>query len=333
MILFQTFVTMFDNKKILITGGTGMIGYQLCKLLKKKGADVTAVSLDKEPDLPSEVHFINADLRNISSCEAICKDMDMVFHLAGVTGSPKMTFESPSTFMVANLLINTNMLEAATRCDVKKYLFTSTYGVYGPDELMKEDDMWMNPPSDADKYAGWAKRMGELQVEANQKQFPWQSSFIVRPANVYGPRGNFDPKNSMVVASLIRRLVNKENPFIVWGDGSAIRDFIYAEDVARGMILVVENNITDPLNLGSGSGTSIKNLVLKLIDIFDLDIDVQWDTSKPSGDKKRILDTTKAQALGFVPEISLSEGLLKTINWYVENKGKLEGRFNAFKEK
>jgi len=324
---------MFNKKKILVTGGTGMIGFQLCKLLIEKGAYVFAASLDKKPELPDGVEFLYADLRSIDSCKKLCNDKDIIFHLAGVTGSPKMTFEAPSTFMVANLLINTNMLEAATICKVKKYLFTSTYGVYSQGEIMKEEEMWNQPPSDADKYAGWAKRMGELQVEANQKQYKWQDLYIVRPANVYGPKANFDPKNSMVVASIIKRVIEEENPLMVWGDGTATRDFIYSEDVARGMIFVMENNINEPINLGSGDGVTIKQLVQTITDNSDYSPTIKWDKSKPAGDKKRILDTTKAKKYGFFPKTSLKEGISNTINWYKDNQKLLNGRFNAFKEK
>ena len=131
------------------------------------------------------------------------------------------------------------MMEASYHSNVSWYLYTSSYGVYAPSEISHEDDVWKTFPSEHDKYAGWAKRMGELQVEAYQKEFKFDGLYIVRPANIYGPNLNFNPKNSMVVASLIKRVFDKENPLKVWGDGSNVRDFIYCDDVASAMIKVV----------------------------------------------------------------------------------------------
>ena len=310
-----------------------MIGRSLCQLLIERGAIVVATSLDRlEDTLPSECQFVSADLRNLEECKRLAKGADIVFHLAGVTGSPRMTLAAPSTFFVSNLLVNTNMLEAATFCGVKKYLYTSTYGVYGPVGDMTEEGMWDQSPSEADKYAGWAKRMGELQVEANREQYDWQDLYIVRPANVYGPGANFDPENSMVVASLIRRVLSGGNPLTVWGDGSAVRDFIFSEDVARGMIFVVENDIQEPLNLGSGIGTSIAELVKVIVRHYEGEVGVVWDESKPTGDKKRILDMTKCHEYGFTARTSLESGIKTTMTWYDQDQEQIRGRFNAFRE-
>jgi GDP-L-fucose synthase len=323
---------MFESKNILVTGGTGMIGTELCQILLELGGKVTAASLDRPPEVSTGVTFKSVDLKNIKGCVEICKGMDIVFHLAGVTGSPKMTQECPATFMVANLLINTNMLEAARICGVKKYLYTSTYGVYGPSEIMVEEELWNAPPSDADKFAGWAKRMGELQVEAYKSQYDWQDIYVVRPANVYGPGANFEPKNSMVVASIIKRVIDGENPLVVWGDGTAIRDFIYSKDVARGMIFTMENEIREPLNIGSGAGISIKDLVSIIIENSPTTPEISWDKTQPSGDKKRILDTSKAISYGFKPNTDLKTGIKATISWYKKNSDVLGNKYNAFEE-
>ena len=160
--------------------------------------------------------------------------------------------------------------------------------------------------------------MGELQVEAYIKEYNWKEISIVRPANVYGPRANFDPKNSMVVASLIKRAVDGQNPLVVWGDGSAIRDFIHCRDVAQGMMDAIENEVYTPINLGSGTGTSIKQLVEIIVNNLDTKPEVIFDTTKPSGDKLRILDTTKAKSNNIMPKITLENGIIETIQWYKE---------------
>jgi GDP-L-fucose synthase len=136
----------------------------------------------------------------------------------------------------------------------------------------------------------------------------------------------------MVIPSLIKRVYNKENPFVVWGDGTTIRDFIYSEDVARAMIFAVTNEINEPLNVGSGKGISIKDVVNTVIEISDYNPEIIWDTSKPSGDKQRILDTNKLNSYGFTPKINLKNGLTKTLEWYKLNSSTIDGkRYNVFK--
>ena len=323
---------MFLNKKVLITGGTGMIGRALTKQLLQKGASLRIATLDKlSPNQKdNRVEYSITDLKYLSNCEAVCNGIDMVFQLVGTTGSPATAKERPGTFFLQNLLPNINMLEAAWHSGVSHYLYTSTYGVYGTSPVMREDKMWNTYPSDADKYAGWAKRMGELQIEAYSKEHNWDSLYIVRPANVYGPYANFNPLNSMVVASLIRRVVNGEDPLVVWGDGSAIRDFIHCDDVALGMIKTVEEDIKGPINLGSGKGTSIKELIGVILDNVPNKPAIEWDQSKPQGDDIRILDTSKAHSYGIRPRKSLSDGIKETINWYKENHLQLNSKYNAF---
>jgi GDP-L-fucose synthase len=223
------------------------------------------------------------------------------------------------------LQFNTNMLEAAMQANVKWYLYTSTVGVYTPAEIFYEDDVWKGYPSPNDWYGGWAKRMGELQCEAYEKQYGEGKCSIVRPANVYGPYDNFDTKNAMVVPSLIRKAY--ENDIIeVWGDGSSIRDFIHAKDVAQGMIFAVENKITKPINLGSGTGVTIKELSEIVANYFNKPI--KWLTDKPSGDAKRIFSMERANSYGFYPEISIKEGVEGTIEWFILNKNIVDKRFN-----
>ena len=232
-----------------------------------------------------------------------CEDQDYVFNLIGIKGSPKMSREKPASFMVPMLMFNTAMMEAAMRSNVKWYLYTSSVGVYHPAEVFKEDDVWKTFPSENDKHPGWAKRIGELQAEAYKIQLGKDNISIVRPANVYGKWDNFDPENAMVIPSLINRIMSGESPLTVWGDGSPIRDFIYAGDCAEGMIHMVENGVTDPVNLGSGTGVSIKQIAETIRDIHNPSVKIDWDTSKPKGDARRLMDTTRAESFGFSCEI------------------------------
>jgi len=309
-----------------------MIGRQLVDLLIKKGANVKIASLDDPSRAHIEAEYHRVDLMDFSNCMKVCKDIDYVFHLAGIKGGPGLVTKRAATIFVSFLRFNTNMMEAAFQNNVNRYLFTSTIGVYAPAEVFYEDSVWETFPSKNDWYGGWAKRMGELQAEAYQVEHGWDRVAIVRPSNVYGPYDNFDPDNAMVIPSLIRRAVNGEDPFVVWGDGTPIRDFIHAKDVACGMLVAMEKGLGQAINLGSGKGVSIKEIVDIIINNLDKKPKVIWDTSKPSGDKKRVMDITKAKKLGFEPNISIEDGAKETMEWYKKNKNIADKRYNVFKQ-
>jgi len=321
---------MFENKKVLVTGGTGLIGIPLVQMLIEQGARVRIASLDDPSRANPKAEFMRADLTRMENCLKVCADMDFVFNLVGIKGSPAMTAQKPASFFVPTIMFNTNMMEASRVSSVKRYLYTSTIGVYSPAEVFYEDDVWKTFPSSNDRFAGWAKRMGELQAEAYKIEYGWQDIAIVRPANVYGPYDNFSPANAMVIPSLIKRALDGENPLTVWGDGSQIRDFIHARDVARGMLIAMEKMPGSPINLGSGVGVSIKQIVDIILANMKAKPRVAWDTSKPSGDKKRLMDTSRARAIGFAPEVSIEEGIKDTMLWYQKNKDIVNKRYNVF---
>jgi GDP-L-fucose synthase len=255
--------------------------------------------------------------------------MNYVFHLAGVKGSPQMAKEQPVDFMVPMLQFNTNMIQASYEAKVDWFLYTSSVGVYSPADVFFEDSVWSTFPSPNDKYAGWAKRMGELQTETYKIQYGFDRFSIVRPANVFGSYDNFNPANAMVIPSLIRKA--QENDILeVWGDGTPIRDFIYADDVAKGMIFAVENKITKPLNLGSGIGYTIKEVVDLVVKHSGKDLEVKWLSDKPNGDQKRLFDMSTAKSYGWEIEIGLEDGIKKTTEWFLNNKEILDKRYNPF---
>jgi len=326
--------SFYQGKKILVTGGTGLIGRPLVEMLLKQHAKVTVVSLDNPSRCPKGAKFIQTDLREFNNCLKACEDMEIVFHVAGVKGSPLTAKTQPASYFVPTISFNTNMMEAARRHKVKRFLYTSSIGVYAPAEVFHEDDVWKTFPSENDRFAGWAKRMGELQAESYKIEYGWANISIVRPANVYGPFDNFDPKTGMVIPSLIYRAISGENPLKVWGDGSPIRDFIYSKDVAIGMILSVEKGINIPINLGSGTGITIKELAETIAEsIPGGPIKIVWDKTKPQGDKSRLMDMKRAKKLlGFECQHSLQQGIQETIEWYSKNKNKASKRYNSFYE-
>lgn len=319
----------FVGRNVLVTGGTGMIGRQAVNILCNAGANIKVVSLDKI-NVDDRAEHIFGDLTSFEFCKEIAKDVDFVFHLAGIKGSIEVTKKKPASFFVPLLMMNTNVLEACRFNKVNKVVYTSSIGAYSSAEVFKETENLEGPPMDM--FPGWAKRMAELQIQAYKIQYGLDNFSIVRPCNVYGPGDNFDPKNAMVIPSLIYRIYHKEDPIMVWGNGKAIRDFAYSRDVAEGIILALYYGTKSKfVNLGSGRGYSIKELVETLHSF--LDFNYKFDTTKPSGFPKRVMDISLAKKLiHYNPTTSLLEGLKETWDWFVKNQDEYLKRKNYFKE-
>ena len=321
----------YKNKNVLVTGGTGLIGTQLVNKLVKLKSRVIVASLDKNIELPKGVKFIRSDLRFFENCLKLTKKIDYVFHLAGIKGSPEMAKKKPYQFMTPMLMFNANMLEASRINKVKRFLYTSSIGVYNPKKIMKEDDVWKTFPSRNDWYAGWTKRIGELNVQACQLFTKKMITIIVRPANVFGPYDNFDTKSAMVIPSLINKFINSKTGAVeVWGDGSNIRDFIFSSEVARAMLLIMFKKPKLPINIGSGKGVSIKKIVEIINEYFGNNHKLSWNKKYSGGDKKRVLDITRLKKLGFKHEINLEKAIYQTINWFKNNRHKKIEKYVAF---
>jgi GDP-L-fucose synthase len=301
--------------KILITGASGMVGKHLVDMCLDKGYYVrgTDIRYDDRYDTYSEnFEFYQADLRDFDDCKNVVVDMDVVFQVAGVKGSPKRAAEQPNDYFTPMLQMNTNMAEATRLQGVDWYVYTSTVGVYQPAKVFKEDDVWKTYPSENDKYAGWVKRLGELQLDCFETHYGLKNYSIVRPANIYGEYDEFG-KESTVIASLVKKGYH-DDLLSVWGDGTPIRDFIHAEDVARGILMSYENKITEPINLGSGDGVRIKDIASIVATHYGKEI--EYDTTKPNGDNKRLMDMTRANSYGFYPEVDLETGIKRVIKYY-----------------
>lgn len=319
----------FKNKNILITGGTGLIGRQVVGILCDSQANVKVVSLDKLK-VDNRAEHVLGDLTDFSLCKELTKGMDFIFHLAGIKGSIEVTKQKPASFFVPLLMFNTNMLEASRINKVEKLVYTSSIGAYSSAEVFHESDDQSGAPMDM--FPGWAKRMAELQIQAYKIQYGLNNFSVVRPCNVYGPGDNFDPDNAMVIPSLMYRIAKKENPVVVWGDGSAIRDFAYSRDAAEGVILALYYGTGSGfVNLGSGKGVSIKELV-ETLHTF-LDFNYRFDTTKSSGFPRRVMDISLAKKIiDYNPDTSLAEGLKQTWDWFLKNQGEYLKKKNYFKE-
>jgi GDP-L-fucose synthase len=326
----QSISSEFTGKKVVVTGGTGLIGRQVVEKLCHAGARVVCVSLD-EVDTDPRAEKIFADLTDFAVCREITENADFACHIAGIKGSVDVTRSKPASFFVPLLMMNTNFLEACRLNSVGKVVFTSSIGAYGAAEYFDEENDSMDQPP-MDKFPGWAKRIAELQVAAYFQQYGTENIAVVRPCNVYGPGDNFDPNNAMVIPTLIHRIASGESPVTIWGDGSAIRDFAYSADVAEGILLALHYGTKESfVNLGSGKECSIAELV-ETLHTF-LDFNHSFDTSKPSGFPRRVMDMSRARDwINYQPATSLRDGLEATYNWYLEHREEGEGRKNYFRE-
>ena len=278
------------NKSALVIGASGMVGTALMKVLGRSKTYFAIKGVDIETDM------------TIKSNTEIIKDYDHIYHLAGKKGSPQTAKERPADYLPM-LQFDANIIEAIGKYKPEWFLYTSSIGVYPPMEVYEEDKVWHQVPSENDKIPGYIKRMGELSCYAIRATYGYENISIVRPANIYGPNDNFG-KNSMVIPALIKK--GYHNDIInVWGDGSPIRDFIYAEDVARGMLHMVENRHNDTVNLGSGQGVKISDIANTIGKHFDKE--VKYDKSKPNGDMKRLMSMRRAQELGIFTRTSLEQ--------------------------
>ena len=306
-----------------------MIGRHVVKLLADAQAEVAVVSLDKiHPDPRAE--YLYADLTNYEACKSICSQKNFVFHLAGVKASMQISTTMVASHFVPTMMMNTNVLEACRIHNVERVLYTSSIGAYEADSnyCEKELGVFDGPPLD---FAGWAKRMGELQIAAYQKQFGMRNFCVVRPSAVYGPGDNFDPATAMVVPSLLAKIKTGE-VVEVWGDGKAVRDIAFSEDIAEGIIMALIKGTDGYVNLGSGLGITIRKLVETMQKIVPFKF--TFDPTKPSGKKEKLLDLEKARKiLSYHPRTSLEEGLAKTWEWFLQHGEEHTQKMNYFKER
>ncbi len=316
-------VSLYAGKKVLVTGGAGMIGSHLVEELLRCGANVRVTRHIRTHPFGEKVDVVQGDLRSMPVCRKAVQEIEFVFHAAGVTGGVQnVTLEPISTF-TDNLLLNTHVLEASRLAGVKRYALLSNSSVYAASmDALKEDDAWGETMrGTAENPTGMVKRMAELQCKIYAENTKMKIG-IVRGGNAYGPRDYFDLERSHVLPALIRRAVSRENPFVLWGSGETVRDFTHARDIARGALFVLENYaVGDPVNIATGRTTSIM-AVLSIIlrEAGHPGAKVVLDRSRPAGPQAKRLDIAKMKKLGFTPLISLEDGLRETIRWYELHK-------------
>ncbi len=327
MIMDDFLGASFAGKKILVAGGTGTIGIQVVRLLVDLEAKVEVVSVDP-PEyakrlFDERVSFTRSDLTILENCIEATRGKDYVFNLVGIKGSTGIGEAKVASYLVPMLWFQTNLMEAAFRNKVERYLFVSSICAYPQSAIAKsEETVWDGMPKQNDRIPGLAKRMGEIQAEAYLLEHGWDAVRLVRPSNVYGPYDDFNPATAQVIPALIARMCGGENPLKVWGDGSAIRDFIYSEDVAHWMLVaLLTAPACFPINIGGGQGVTIRRLAEMIAQYIPDPPVIEWDATKPAGDPKRLLSTKRAEEyLGYHVITDLAEGIRKTIEWHLENR-------------
>ena len=313
----------FKSINVLVAGGSGFVGTNLVERLYSLDANITATLHEKKSVVKhDDVKYIHCDLRDAEDCKKVCKDIDYVFMCAANTSGAKVMASTPLVHLTPNILMNMNMLEAAYESGVEKFLFMSSNTVYPlTDYPVKEDDV-TNDFYESYHIVAWMKLFTEIVCEmyANRIKKPMKT-IIVRPGNLYGPYDKFDLEKSKVIPALIRRAVEKHDPFVVWGDGLDLKDFLYIDDYIDGMLLAMEKlNEFQPINIACGNAVTIRDVLKEILIASDYqDAPVEYDVLKPTMIPKRMIDISLANdLLGWAPKVSIKEGIQRTVGWYRE---------------
>ncbi len=312
--------SFYRGKKVLVTGGTGFVGLHFAQELLRLGAQVRVPLHERELILKdNRIETIPADLTRLEDCRRVAKGVQYVFHAAGAVSAAGVTASNPMAAITSNLILTSQMLQAAWMEGVERFqVFGSSTGYPAADHAIKEEEMWAGPTYPAYFGYGWMRRYLERISEFVASKSPMKIA-LVRPTAVYGRWDNFDPMTSHVIPALIRRAVEKQDPYVVWGNGREVRDFLHITDLVSGCLLMLENHAEcDPVNLGYGRVVTVKEIVKIILQAAGHEsAEVVFDTTKPSTIPFRMVDTAKAKALfGFEAKVSLEDGLADTVAWY-----------------
>jgi len=303
------------GKRIVVTGGAGFLGSFVVEKLNERGATVF---------VPRSKDY---DLVQIEACRRLYKDArpDIVVHLAAKVGGIGANRENPGSFFYENLMMGVQLMEEGRLYGLGKFVALGTicaYPKFTPVPF-REEELWNGYPEETNAPYGLAKKMLLVQSQAYRAQWGFNSVYLL-PVNLYGPRDNFDPASSHVIPALIKKCFDamdaSESSITVWGTGKATREFLYAEDAAEGIVLATERyEKSEPVNLGAGFEISIRDLVTLIAKLTGFTGEIQWDATKPDGQPRRCLDTSRAkEEFGFAAKTTFEEGLKATIDWYRE---------------
>jgi GDP-L-fucose synthase len=305
------------NKVVVLTGGAGFLGrFVFKKLIEQEVLEQCIL-------VPRSCNF---DLKEKENCVEIVRNADIVIHLAAKVGGIGLNREKPGELFYDNLIMGVQLMEEARKAGVEKFVAVGTicaYPKFTPVPF-KEEDLWNGYPEETNAPYGLAKKMLLVQAQAYRQQYGFNAIHLL-PVNLYGPYDNFDPASSHVIPALIYKIhqaqKEKKNFIEVWGTGTATREFLYVEDAAEAIVMAAEKyNKPEPVNIGSGMEISIKDLVILIAELMNFKGEIRWDPTKPDGQPRRMLDTSRAfQEFGFKAKTSFEEGLKRTVEWFLEN--------------
>jgi len=332
--LYPSASSFWIDKKVIVTGGAGFLGTYVVEKLKNRGAKEIIIPHIEDYDL-TEIQAINRlfddhsiQKKGQSNSEKNAADVKVIIiHLAALVGGIMANRRRPAEYFYANLMMGSQLMHEAWRRGVDKFVAIGTicaYPKFTPTPF-KEENLWEGYPEETNAPYGLAKKMLLVQAQAYRQQYGFNAIYLL-PVNMYGPGDNFDLQSSHVIPALIRKCVDAqergEDQIVVWGDGSPTREFLFVEDAAEGILLASEYyNDSEPVNLGSGHEISVKDLVQTITRLTGFAGELTWDTTKPNGQPRRVLDISRAdEYFGFRARTEFEEGLRKTIKWYRENR-------------
>ena len=310
-------MSFWDSKRVLVTGGNGFLGKWVCRELMHAGISSEDIVVTSSS---------STDLRTFENCLSVSKDVDIVIHLAGRDGGLGYNIVHSGSIFYDNAIMNLQMMEAARISGVEKFVTAGTVSAY-PEKSnipLTEDDFWNGIPNKDNRAYSMAKKIGAIQSEAYALEYDFSSVHLLL-TNMYGPGDVFTPEKSRVVASLIRKFVdakkNNDKKIVMWGTGKATRELLYVEDAARAFVLAAEHcNTCNPINVGSGVETSIRDMAEIIANIVCYSGEIIWDTTKPEGQLRRCSDVSRAYAeFGFKANVGIRKGLEKTVEWYLHS--------------
>jgi GDP-L-fucose synthase len=313
-------MSVWEDKRILVTGGAGFLGRYVVKRLKARGGEDISVPRSNEYNLV-EMEAVKRLYRDARP--------DIVIHLAARVGGIEANRKNPAMFFYENLMMGVQMMEGGRQAGVEKFVAIGTVCSYPKVTPVpfKEEDLWNGYPEETNAPYGLAKKMLLVQAQAYRQQYGFNAIYLM-PVNLYGPGENFELETSHVIPALIRKCIEAKasgkDSITAWGDGSPTREFLYVEDAAEGILKAAEKyNKSDPVNLGSAFEISIRDLLETIIRLTGFKGRVEWDTTKPNGQPRRKLDIGRAEKeFGFRAQTSFEEGLRRTIQWYLERISK-----------
>lgn len=306
------------TKHILVTGGAGFLGSFVVEKLLERGVPQKQITIPRSKE---------NDLRKWENCVAAVTGSDLVIHLAAKVGGIGFNRDHPGELFYDNAVMGIQLMEAARQAEVEKFVAVGTicaYPKFTPVPF-REEDLWKGYPEETNAPYGLAKKMLLVQAQAYRQQYGFNAIYLL-PVNLYGPLDNFDPASSHVIPALIKKVVDAQREgrswIEVWGTGIATREFFYVEDAAEAIVLATERyDKPEPVNLGAGMEISIRDLVELICRLCGFRGKIRWDKTKPDGQPRRMLDTSRAEKeFGFVAKTPFEEGLRKTIDWYQTNR-------------